>query len=200
MTVLSIDEQRQVSENLMRMYGRQKGFTIIELMTTLAIMAVMMSMAAPSFTKMIRTARLQGASASLMGAFNMTRAEAIRRGKVVSICAVDDPAASPPVCGTTWQTGWVIFLDADGDDAIDTGEEFRIGDPMSGVVVDASGAADLVKFNARGQPTAGMGQYLFNAESCTSGSDKQFTISLGTVGRSRSTLDYDNDGTEDTCP
>lgn len=168
----------------MRMRGSQKGFTIIELMVTLVILAIMMSLAVPSFTKMIRDNRVQTASTSLMSVFNLARAEAIRRGRGVSICAVDDPNASPPVCGTTWETGWTIFIDADADAVIDAGEEFRIGSSMSGVAV--TGGIALVTFNSRGQPTAGVGDYIFNPADCTTGVDKQFTISLGAAGRSNS--------------
>jgi len=95
---------------------------------------------------------------------------------------VDDPGASPPACGATWETGWTIFVDANNDGVIQAGEEYRVGDPMPNLVV--AGPVTLVTFNPRGQPAvAGTGNYVFNSVGCTSGVDKQISINLGTVGR-----------------
>src|SRR5690606_35916313 len=164
----------------------QRGFTIIELMITLVILAVMVSLAGPSFTKLIRDSRVRTASNSLMAGFNTARAEAIRRGNSVSICAVNDPTDALPACNGAangWGTGWVIFMDGDDDGAIDSGEVYRVGDPMSGVAV-VGPAGGLVAFDSRGQPTIGTGSYVFDATSCDSG-DKRITVELGTVGRVR---------------
>lgn len=185
----------------MKKRNSQRGFTIIELMITLVILAIMISLAAPSFTKMIRDNRVQTSSTSLISAFNMAHSEAVRRGRTVKICATDDAAATPPACSTNWANGWFIFTDLNDDgDASDTvsinGENVvevvvRVGDAMNGVEVDASGAANLVEFNSRGMVESGAGDYVFTPADCSSG-DKQFTINLGAVGRSSSA--------EDVCP
>lgn len=184
----------------MKMYGGQRGFSLIELMIALGILAIMMSMAAPAFTKMIRDNRLQTASTSLISAFNMAHSEAVRRGRTVKICATDDPTVATPACGTDWASGWVMFTDLDGDGAAgDTvtlngqnvvEEVIRVGDPFASVTIGS--AAALVEFNSRGMVEAGAGNYVFDAVDCSSGVDKQFTINIGSVGRSRSS--------EGVCP
>lgn len=187
-----------------RKYATQQGFTIIEMMVTLIILAIISSLAGPSFTKMIRESRVKTASNSLMTGFNLARSEAIRRGKAIHLCAVNDPTASPPVCNGAangWLTGWVMFINTDNDDpiVIDAGEEIRIGDPMNGVTV-VGPAGGMVTFSPRGQPTAGAGDYTFNANGCEAGVDKQISVELGSVGRSRITTDNDANGTEEFCP
>lgn len=180
---------------------KQQGFTIIELMVTVALVAIIAGLAAPSFTKMMRTSRVQTASNSLMTGFNLARAEAIRRGKNVYMMPVADPNVYPPTQSTQWENGWVIFMDGNDDGIIPNpivAPMIRVGDAMNGV--DVVGADTMVVFNSRGQPTSGAGDYVFNAVNCTSGSDKQVTIDLGTVGRSRSTVDNNEDGAEDFCP
>lgn len=191
-----------MSKNVTKRHGRQAGFTLIELMITLTILAIMMSLAAPAFTKMIRDNRVQTASTSLMSAFNLTRAEAIRRGRTVKICATDDPSGTPPACGADWALGWVMFTDLNGnDDAGDTvtlngnsvaEEVIRVGDPVANVTIDDSGAASIVSFDSRGMVNAGSGDFVFDAVDCNSGVDKQYTVQLGAVGRTRSE--------EGTCP
>lgn len=60
------------------------GFTLIELMVTVAVLAVGLSLAAPAFTQQIANYRVRGAAESIVNGLNYARAEAVRRNGPVS--------------------------------------------------------------------------------------------------------------------
>ncbi|WP_444914810.1 GspH/FimT family pseudopilin [Microbulbifer sp. TRSA007] len=88
---------------------KQYGFTLIELMTTLVVLAVLVGIAVPSFKDMINNSRSVALAEDLAGALNFARSEAVRRGGRVSICASTNGAS----CGAadTWNQGWIVFAD-----------------------------------------------------------------------------------------
>lgn len=82
------------------------GFTLIELMVVLAILAIMLAVALPNFRQLLRAQQLKVAVADLFGAIEMARWQAIARGDRVQLAAVDSGG---------WAHGWVVFVDRDGD-------------------------------------------------------------------------------------
>jgi type IV fimbrial biogenesis protein FimT len=86
------------------------GFTLIELMITVVVMAVLLGIGVPSFVDTIRNNRLASASNEFITALTMARSEASKRGIQVSVCIRDteDKCAT----GTTdWSSGWLVFTD-----------------------------------------------------------------------------------------
>lgn len=67
-----------------RQHGGMRGLTLIELMVTVAVLAVGLSLAAPTFTQQIGNYRLRTASESIINGLNFARAEAVRRNSPVS--------------------------------------------------------------------------------------------------------------------
>ncbi|SHN39222.1 GspH/FimT family pseudopilin [Rhizobacter sp. OV335] len=92
----------------MRHSRRPLGVTLIELMVTLAVMAVLVTIAAPSFSRLIASNRLTSQTNEFILALNLARSEATRRGQPVTLLT---KATASPV----FQSGWQIFTDADGD-------------------------------------------------------------------------------------
>ncbi|HEX7027561.1 MAG TPA: GspH/FimT family pseudopilin [Gammaproteobacteria bacterium] len=105
------------------------GFTIIELMLTLAIMATILTLAGPSFRNMIADTRLTTTTNSFISAVTLAKSEAISRKTTVHLSA--------QLGGTsTWGNGWIIWADGDGDNTPDyPGEYIRVFPPASGTVV-----------------------------------------------------------------
>ncbi len=88
------------------------GFTLIELMITLAIIGVMTSIAYPSWNPMIQWIRISAASSQLERSIRLARRTAILKNSKVTIC----PSADGEWCseGSDWSTGWLIYLDYSG--------------------------------------------------------------------------------------
>jgi len=86
------------------------GFTLIELLTVTVIVAILLAIAAPSFRYVTTANRASSEINGLLGDMQFARAEAIREGQPVTICASTDGVTCAGA-GTTWQTGWLVFSD-----------------------------------------------------------------------------------------
>ncbi|WP_446731564.1 GspH/FimT family pseudopilin [Pseudomonas sp. OTU5201] len=75
-----------------------RGFTLVELMVTLALIAILAVMAVPSFRSFIANQQVKTASYDLLAALNFARSEAIKRNQDVTVAAVDDD----------WVAGWEV--------------------------------------------------------------------------------------------
>lgn len=91
------------------MRASMRGFTLVELMVTLAVAAVLLTLAAPSMADLLRSNRLAAANNTLVASLNVARAEALRRGRAITVCA----SADQRTCSASndWATGWVVFED-----------------------------------------------------------------------------------------
>lgn len=78
-----------------------RGFTLIELMVTLALGAILMSVATPSFVTFQRNSELTSFTSSMVAAINSTRGEAMKRGRYAMLTPTDD---------TNWNSGWKAFI------------------------------------------------------------------------------------------
>jgi type IV fimbrial biogenesis protein FimT len=92
----------------------EHGFTLAELMVTLAILAILSALAAPSFQDMIARNRLSVSSNELLVALQTARSEATRLARNAVVC----PSTTGTGCtgGTSWHSGWMVFVDQSKDD------------------------------------------------------------------------------------
>jgi type IV fimbrial biogenesis protein FimT len=114
---------------------RSLGVTLIELMVTLTIGAIMLTLAAPGFQTFIRTTHVRTVTNELAATFNLARSEAIKRGWPVTVCKSSDVLANSLACSTSasWKDGWLIFVDADQDGVVDADDTpIRVGRPDTG--------------------------------------------------------------------
>lgn len=94
------------------------GFTLIELMVTIALAAIILTQAVPSFNALVQNNRLISQKNEFISALNLARSEALKRGVRVTVCASTDRTS----CDTTnWEKGWIIFSDRNGDVTLDAG-------------------------------------------------------------------------------
>lgn len=97
--------------------SRHSGFTLIELMITISVAAIILSLAVPSFNFLVLNNRLTTDINRLVTSFNLARSEAVKRGVRVEVAASD---------GADWRNGWVVWIDANGDGVLDAGEEIAV--------------------------------------------------------------------------
>jgi type IV fimbrial biogenesis protein FimT len=99
---------------------RSRGLTLIELMIAVAVVAVLMALAAPSFEQAVNGNRLSSAAAETIAAAQLARSEAIRHNRRVVLCRSEDGSACSAT-NASWP-GWIVFVDTDADGTRDNDE------------------------------------------------------------------------------
>lgn len=97
-----------------------RGFTLIELMVAVAILAVLAALAAPSFNEAILSNRLASYVNTFAASARLARSEAGKRGATVVMCRSADGASCASTGG--WQQGWILWRDANDNAAVDADE------------------------------------------------------------------------------
>jgi type IV fimbrial biogenesis protein FimT len=87
-----------------------RGFTLIELMVVLGIVAVIVSFAAPSYETMTRSMRMRNAANDLLSAMAYARSEAIRRNAPVTVCSSTNGTSCRTSLGENFSNGWIVRL------------------------------------------------------------------------------------------
>lgn len=117
------------------------GFTLVELVIAMGIVAVIVAFAAPSFTSMARRQRVDALKDSFIGAIQLARTEAIRLGEPVVLRRVQ-PCPAAPTIGD-WRCGWMMFADLNGNQQFDGSEPLLQSAQMpAGVVLRKAGAVN----------------------------------------------------------
>ena len=153
--------------------SRIVGFTLIELMATVAIAAVLLVVAVPSFVGFQRNSELTSATNSFVAAVNTARGEAMKRGMNAMLV---------PATGTDWGSGWTVFVDQDRSGGLNTGDTTVIQQPALPSYFSATGQGTAsetpayIMFDASGYAktkTAGFGALAMTiARNDLSGADR----------------------------
>lgn len=122
--------------------NRQCGFSLIELMVTIGVLAIMLMIAMPAFSNFITSNRLTAQINELLGDLRTARNEAAARSRSVRVCI----AASGTACATSgsdWAAGRIIWADTNGNAALDASEIIKYVPALEGsVTLVASGPTD----------------------------------------------------------
>src|SRR5262245_41211286 len=85
-----------------------RGFTLVELMIGLMVLAILITIGVPSFNNAVLGARLNGFAGELYGSMQLARSEAIKRNALVTLCTSSDGEECD--AAADWQDGWIVLL------------------------------------------------------------------------------------------
>ena len=169
--------------------GRVSGFSVIELMITIAIVAILVAVALPSFQESLRGNRVSTATNELITSLNLARSEALRNPRGAVICTSQNGAT----CGGDWDDGWIVWIDADGN-GLPGGADDRLIRHVSGrdrLAAAAGGGATLanrIAFDNRGRVDNDEARVVtVQPTECKSGAMQKTRIDISRTGQSRST-------------
>lgn len=115
------------------------GFSAIELMVSLTVAMILLGIGVPAFSALIANLRIAAAARDFLAAINLTRSEAIQRGARVDLVPVD---------GRNWKSGWIVFVDSNGNLQPDASEPviFSHGPAPKGLGVESNFTDDTAKY------------------------------------------------------
>jgi type IV fimbrial biogenesis protein FimT len=99
---------------------RHSGYTMMELVMTMAIVAILGTLAIPGFKFVTSSNRVSTEVNGLLGDIQFARSQAVKEGLPVTICTSTAPYTS--CTNTDWELGWIVFLDSNGNQAVEAGE------------------------------------------------------------------------------
>lgn len=166
---------------------KQLGLTILEILIALAIGAILLGLAAPSFQSLVGDSEMSATTNQLVYSLQTARSEAIKRATPIALCPSSQPLAADPVCGGEYVDGWIVFEDTDGNGIRETTNEvlmqtearspaFTINPDSvfaERVYFDISGSS----INTAGVPLSGAIELSYVA------GDQQRTVTIGASGR-----------------
>jgi type IV fimbrial biogenesis protein FimT len=169
-----------------------QGFTLVELMVTLAIAAILLTVAVPSMEEAALNGKLRSQSNAFLASLHLARSEAIKRNGRVVLCKSSDGVDCADSGG--WEQGWIVFSDRnnDGNRAGDTDESIiDVHQSLArGFLLRGGGnVASYISFHVSGSTRLISGAFqsgsltLCRAQPTVSDQGKQIVISA--VGRAR---------------
>ena len=160
---------------------KNSGFTLLELIITVALIAIVTTFAIPSITTFTKNDRLTTNINTLIGHLAYARSEAVKLSQQVSICISSNTTSCT---GGNWQDGWIVYIDADGSNTFTAGEQvLRAQQALDGANTLTTAVGTQVTYDYRGFVTAAsVGSFLLcDARSGAFGK----TIRISTTGRVR---------------
>jgi type IV fimbrial biogenesis protein FimT len=177
----------------------QSGFTVLELMIVIALMAMLAVIGIPSLRDAIQNNRVTAQTNNLITAFQLARSEAVKRGQPVTICASNvieaEDDGNDPICADDWSQGWMVVVDGPasaGAGTVTLNERIRAWRPTSDdVEVTETPDTDFLRFLPRGNVDGASGfalplEFELRIDGCTGDRARDVEISLsGTVSSQR---------------
>ncbi|MGR9099492.1 MAG: GspH/FimT family pseudopilin [Gammaproteobacteria bacterium] len=88
---------------------------MVEFLLSIAVLVVLVGLATPSYTTMIKRRQVNGEADKLWAAIYLAKSEAVKRNTKVTLCKSGDQAT----CSGSWSDGWILFSDKNGNRIVD---------------------------------------------------------------------------------
>lgn len=150
----------------------QHGFTMIELMVTIAIAAILLAIGVPSFNQVMVNARTSTLANDVTSAINLARSEAVRRAEAVSVC----PSNNGTSCSGSWTDGWITIVDSSSEVL----RSWRTPTPTADIAQTPT-ADDEIEFGPLGQRVTGNTALVLQVNGCAG--DRARRLEIGPAGR-----------------
>lgn len=167
--------------------GSVEGFTLIELMVVLVIVAVLLAIALPSFSVLTLRTKLRSYTNDIVTSVHLARSEAIKRNREITLCVSNSDGTDCNGSGT-WDQGWIVL-----DDPNDMVIKWQQAAP-SDITLKEKDGIHTIKFKSSGLNGTPATFYLCAAKS-TAGV-KEIQVPVSATGRPRA----DNDPSSTYCP
>jgi type IV fimbrial biogenesis protein FimT len=130
----------------------QTGFTLYEVLTTMLIVGIVLSLGIPSMQSFRQNSRMTAAANDLHSSFHLARSESSRAKTPITVCASANSMDDLPICGGNLQAGWIVFEDVNGDITVDADEAIlrRYPPVQNGIVIKTTGPDDYFSFASTG--------------------------------------------------
>ncbi len=162
---------------------KNSGFTLLELLITVALVAIVMAIGIPSMTTFIQNDRLTTQINTLVGHLSYARSEAVKRSQQVAVCVSSNGTACTG--GVNWENGWIVYVDADNSGTFNGGEPILRAQQLldGGNTLQPAGIGTQVTYDYRGfVTTASVGSFsLCDTRGATYGK----ALTSSTTGRVR---------------
>ncbi|MCC8538550.1 GspH/FimT family pseudopilin [Xanthomonas axonopodis pv. poinsettiicola] len=161
---------------------RARGFTLVELLVTIAVVAVLAVIALPSFQGVIRSNQAATTANELVASLALARSEAIRSTRGGGIC----PSSDGTTCSGQWSNGWIAWSDANANGTFDSGETvLRYTKVNPNMTIDGTGIT-AIAFDARARRIATADQVLtLRPARCPSRQQLVRTLTVTSTGHTR---------------
>lgn len=173
--------------------GKFSGFTLLEQMVVLAIVAILTTLAAPSLTRLILSSTMSSNVNTFLADMRYARSESIRRGGGVVMCRSDAPEVTNPTCSigsgpgaNGWVSGWIIFQNSNNDGIHDASEPLlRVQSPITSMdsIKEEDGTPTPLRFTATGRLSSVTPALRFGGTRYPT--DVQRIVCVGLGGRAR---------------
>ena len=147
----------------------REGVTLIELLVTLSVVAIIVAVGVPALRDFLTTNQMSAAANDIVTSLHVARSEAIKRETLTRLCPSENWNQAAPGCtnGGDLSDGWIVVADPNGDAIV-----VQTHEPLPGSIRLDQDFADAIDFRADGRPGNGLIEREFNILLCDERGDR----------------------------
>jgi type IV fimbrial biogenesis protein FimT len=148
-----------------------KGFTLLELLIVISLLAILWGLAMPAFSQLVQRNRSEALHNQLISALHTARAHAVENRHEVELCGSSDGSR----CDNAWNKGWLMHFPESGS------EPLIFTTVNSGMQLKWAGLSQKIRFQSSGLAVVSNGTF----SSCNADHEVDWQIKLNRQGRAR---------------